>query len=117
MKDGLASDISDLAIEINGNNREKGFYDRQIPQIDRLAAFCANVTGEVSELWEAARKNKLGDQCDKDCDLSCFEEEMADIIIRTLDTAGFYAMDIGRAIAIKLAYNKTRERCHGGKLA
>jgi NTP pyrophosphatase (non-canonical NTP hydrolase) len=45
------------------------------------------------------------------------EEEMADIIIRVLDTAGFFGLDIGEAIRKKLEYNRTRPQRHGGKLA
>jgi NTP pyrophosphatase (non-canonical NTP hydrolase) len=49
--------------------------------------------------------------------LTCIEEELADIIIRTLDTAQAFGVDIDRAVTAKMAYNATRPHRHGGKLA
>lgn len=42
--------------------------------------------------------------------------EMADIIIRVLDAACAYGIDIDKAIAEKVAYNRTRPYKHGGKV-
>lgn len=44
-----------------------------------------------------------------------FGIELADCIIRILDTAGFLGIDIGRAILDKMVYNQTRPYKHGGK--
>jgi len=41
--------------------------------------------------------------------------ELADIIIRTLDFAAMFNIDVDKAVAEKLAYNRTRGRRHGGK--
>lgn len=41
--------------------------------------------------------------------------ELADVIIRCLDTAYERGMPIEEAIKVKLAYNKTRPHRHGGK--
>lgn len=41
--------------------------------------------------------------------------ELADIIIRVLDIAGQWNIDIGTALVDKHAYNKSREHRHGGK--
>ena len=38
-----------------------------------------------------------------------FEVELADVIIRILDIAGGFNLDVGGAIADKLAYNRNRE--------
>ena len=81
--------------------------------VERMAAFVANLHGEVSELWEAVRKNKLFLQCDKPIPMNCAEEELADIVIRALDTAASLGIDIGRAVQIKSAYNETRPYMHG----
>jgi NTP pyrophosphatase (non-canonical NTP hydrolase) len=43
--------------------------------------------------------------------------ELADVVIRVLDVAGRYGMDMEKAIKIKMAYNETRPYRHGGKLA
>ena len=81
--------------------------------------------GEQSELWEAARKGKLHAPCDKAeqmvakglPSLTCVEEELADIIIRTLDNAAEFNVDIAKAVAVKMAFNSGRPFQHGGKLA
>lgn len=41
--------------------------------------------------------------------------ELADIIIRVLDIAGHYGIDIERAMMLKAKYNESREHRHGGK--
>lgn len=41
--------------------------------------------------------------------------ELADIIIRVLDTCGWLQIDIAAAIADKMAYNSQRPHRHGGK--
>lgn len=41
--------------------------------------------------------------------------EVADIIIRALDIAGHYGIDIEQALKVKSAYNATRPYRHGGK--
>ena len=43
--------------------------------------------------------------------------ELADLIIRVLDTCEQYGIDIEAAIEMKIKYNETREYRHGGKLA
>ena len=44
------------------------------------------------------------------------KEEFADIFIRCCDSAKAFGIDLGRAIALKAAYNAGREHMHG-KLA
>lgn len=95
--------------------KEHGFHNGdEVGSIDmdRVAKFCANLHGEVSELWEAARKGHLRGKCDKPIDLACADEELADIVIRAFDTAHTLGLDIGRAIAIKSAYNESRAYMH-----
>lgn len=41
--------------------------------------------------------------------------ELADVIIRVLDIAGWYGIDIEKAVAEKMAHNTTRPYRHGGK--
>lgn len=91
----------------------------------RAAVFSTNLHGEVSEFWEAFRAGALHEPCDKAPKmeamglpgLTCAEEEIADILIRALDTAKAFGVDVAKAVAVKMAYNASRPNLHGGKLA
>ena len=102
----------------------KGFHDPDM-EVQGMARYVANLHAEASELWEATRAGRLHEPCDKAdkmvavgiAPLTCAEEELADIVIRVLDTAKILGVDIGRAVALKDAYNQTRSHRHGGKSA
>lgn len=103
-------------------SKAKGW--RTEPKIN-VGDFMSNLHGEVSELWEAYRESKLDKLCNKSEKmiengiepLTCAEEELADIVIRALDTSEALGVDIGKAVNAKLQYNRTREHRNGGKLA
>lgn len=107
----MLNELRDRAYENAVNN---GFYDHGTPNV---SAYCSNLHGEVSELWEAHRKGTLLDQCDKPVALTCIEEELADILIRCFDMAGALQVDLDRAVEEKMRYNATRSYRHGGKVA
>lgn len=117
--DGEREALSAVASKVFAIAKEHGFHDSDkvgYMDLDRVAKFCANLHGEVSELWEAARKGHLTEKCDKPVGLTCAEEELADIVIRAFDTAHTLGVDIGRSILLKSWYNESREHMHG-KLA
>ena len=66
----------------------------------------ALVHSEVSEGLEGHRKNLMDDKLPH---RPMLEVELADAIIRAFDLAGGLGMDLGGAIAEKLAYNAQRE--------
>lgn len=111
--------LNDLSELVYKNAVNKGFHEKDAlrDEVDNYSTWTTNIHGEVSELWEAARTGCLTKPCDKDCDLTCEEEELADIVIRALDTARARGIDIGRAVLTKHEYNTTRPHKHGGKLA
>ena len=102
----------------------KGFHDED-QEASGIARYIANLHGEVSELWEAFRHGALNKPCDKADEmvaagipaLTCAEEEIADILIRVLDTAKALSIDVAFAVANKDAFNQTRSHRHGGKIA
>lgn len=113
--------LNDMADIVWDTSEAKGFKDRLIPVSESVA----NIHGEVSELWKAYRTEKLNEPCDKADKmeavglrpLTCLEEELADIVIRALDAAVDNGVDIEEAVRIKNAFNRTREKRHGGKVA
>lgn len=84
--------------------------------VGELIALCHS---ELSEALEGHRK-RLAD--DKLPHRPMLEVELADAVIRILDMAGGYNLDVAGAIAEKLAYNASRadhqpenRRAEGGK--
>lgn len=115
----VLNELRDLCIQ---EAKDKGWHTELNVNV---AAFIANLHGEVSELWEAWRKGALDKPCDKAEKmvshglepLTNAEEEIADIIIRVLDTAAVMKVDVERAVLGKLLFNRTRPHRNGGKLA
>lgn len=105
------------------NASAKGFHNLSPDNDHFIPITVANIHGEVSEFHDAWRIGKLDEPCDKAekmeklglPPLSCGEEELADIIIRALDTAARLGYDIGAAVTAKHLYNTTRPMLHGGK--
>ena len=102
----------------------KGFHDPDQEAMG-FSRYTSNLHGEVSEIWEAFRAGTLDKECDKADKmraagtpvLTCAQEEIADIIIRTLDTAKALGVDVAFSVAAKDAFNQTRPPRHGGKHA
>lgn len=92
--------LNELAREIRRNNEKKGFIwniETDIP-----VCLCL-IHSEISEALEAYRDDKpLG-------------EELADVIIRTLDLADRLNVDIDREVKNKIEKNKLRGYRHGRK--
>jgi NTP pyrophosphatase (non-canonical NTP hydrolase) len=108
--------LNKLRDDVHSLARSKGWYDEQETDGQFIARFVANTHAELSELWEAHRKGQLNKPCDKGY-ISCLEEEMADIIIRTLDACGRLEVDIAKAVEVKHRINQGRGYRHGGKVA
>lgn len=120
--------MNKLADIIHANSVSKGFYEdgekiknillayawddeprmEQVrPLIDVVNRFVRNeklllIISEVIEVMEAYRKN-TGEQT----------EEMADVIIRTLDLSSYDRIDIEQEVFDKMDKNAGRERKHG----
>jgi len=88
----------------------------------------------VSELGECIEAHRQNDWCDikafnevmvnETFDFeTCFkreikdtmEDELADALIRILDTAAGYSIDLQKHVELKMLYNEKRERLHGKK--
>lgn len=90
--------IKSLVQIAHDNAKQKGFYDKP----KEFGTLMALIHSEVSEALEADRRgtNKVG-------------EELADIIIKVADVAGYYNIDLEEEISKKMQYNQLRERLYG----
>ncbi len=111
-QEGLAAQkprpLHELGLEILEINKANGWKVVQPADWSndyKIPAITALIHSEVSEALEAFREN----------DQENFAEELADIIIRTLDCAAGLEVDLDRAVAEKLAKNRLRGFRHGGK--
>jgi NTP pyrophosphatase (non-canonical NTP hydrolase) len=93
--------------------------------------YVALLHSEASEALEAYRDHRLGDPTRKLCQRKgrhnpeedhahlCKPEgvgsELADVLVRVLDMADVFGIDITEELVRKLAYNRTRPYQHGGR--
>ena len=97
-----------LQKQIHQNARDKGFW---APHLQDMLAKLMLVVTELGEAAEAWRAHNL--QSKKIPTHSCVEEELADAIIRIMDLAEFYRLDLAGAIVQKMEHNKDRPQIHG----
>jgi NTP pyrophosphatase (non-canonical NTP hydrolase) len=83
--------IDELNERIHQNAVAHGWWPDDVMTRD-LKEILVLIIGEVSELHEAYRRNKLDELCDKGIPLTNFQEETADIVIRVLDLLYAYGV-------------------------
>ena len=102
--DGMAKELHEVAVE-------KGFWPEKIDDIF-ITKQLMMIVSEAVEVMEAIRKDKGKQEV---------ADEMADIIIRTLDLYaglaehGYVVTDLQVALNNKTSFNKTRPERHGVK--
>lgn len=91
-----------LQEEVRVINASNGWYDTERP----FAADIALLHSEVSEAYEGYRNG----------DTANVHEELADVLIRLLDTAERHGVDLEDQVLQKLHKNRLRGHRHGGKI-
>jgi NTP pyrophosphatase (non-canonical NTP hydrolase) len=111
--------LDDLAEEVANIAEYKGFWDiEQISDLAYIPIKLALVHDEVSEALQVHRNNYDDSDLDAvtqmtDMQEADFTEELADIVIRVLDVAGYFDLDIGDAVIEKIERNRNRPARHG----
>jgi NTP pyrophosphatase (non-canonical NTP hydrolase) len=129
--------LAEMTAEVREVNIEKGWrVPEGGPGDNSFGDYVALLTEELGEMTKAYRKYRLDDATAAPCNVvagQCFVHgraatcdrpkpegvgsEMADVLIRLLDTADVFGIDLAAEYARKVAYNRTREFQHGGTMA
>lgn len=105
----ITEGLETLQMLAHGNAREKGFWDTQEPNFGEKVAL---MHSELSGALEGFRAGP--DQPDKHCpEYSNVAVELADCIIRILDTSAYFGIDVTNALAAKMKFNLSRPYKHG----
>jgi NTP pyrophosphatase (non-canonical NTP hydrolase) len=114
-----SSEPSDLAVELVREMLACRFTSPE----DKIPQMFINIMGEVSEAWEEYRANRKGNETYYETDKNGNQKplgiptELADVVIRVMDTCEVLGIDLQSAIEEKHKYNSTRAYRHGGKKA
>ncbi|MEN6334862.1 MAG: hypothetical protein ABFE01_11420 [Phycisphaerales bacterium] len=102
-----------MAEAIHTLARRKGWWEteRNTGELLMLAV------SELSEALEDYRVGRMETTTDADGKPIGFPTELADTVIRVMDTAFAMGIDLQAEIARKMTYNTTRPYRHGGKRA
>lgn len=101
-------DFIDLLVQdSHGASTAAGWYTNLdgSPKMRNVGEMIALIHSELSECLEGHRKNLSSDHLPG---FTMVEEELADVLIRLLDLAGYVRARLGAAYVAKRAYNDSR---------
>ncbi len=97
----LRSALQFMMDQVHQTAVSKGWYEQPVAFTTHIAL----AHSELSEALEADRKNHGRDKV---------AEELADVLIRTLDMAAAHNLDLAGGLVEKMEKNKSRSYRHGG---
>lgn len=107
IEDDFVRAFNEKADQAHANAIAKGFWERDISDAEMIAQF----HGEISEAWDAIRDGNP--ESDKIAGFSKVEEELADAMLRMLDSSKARGWRIAEALIAKMNYNAGRPYKHG----
>ena len=118
--------LTALLNEAHDNSRAHGWWEEDRINASTIPEKLMLIVSEASEALEDFRDGNMEarrlDYTDDDGAVHPgkpigFPTELADIVIRVFDLAGYLGIDLEQEIIDKMAFNRTRKRHHGGKAA
>lgn len=115
--------FAEMQRRAHANSKGHGFWDHVLPLSEQVLSSqsltdfkLSRITLMHEELSESVRGIRKALMDDKLPHRKMEEVELADCIIRIMDYAGGFNLDVAGALIEKMEFNKGRERLHGDKV-